>query len=135
LTGKQEEEYATEETRAFVLSKNDKEVTLPQKMRLSTAEVLMFGVLDKPAVRGCRPKDFEGIEIDEDEWTEDALLNGLKEGGLSTSMYYGCWDIWKTEQGFSGELFQCREISESFIDKDADYAFEKAKGWTRDCSS
>lgn len=101
--------------------------------RLDTAGVLASGILNIPAPKTSRPDGFKGESVEEFEWTEETLRAGLEKGGLDASMYYGCWNIWKTENGYSGELLQYRNITDSFTDQSVEYALEKAQEWASGC--
>lgn len=101
--------------------------------RLDTAGVLAAGILNIPAPKTSRPDGFKGEHVEEFGWSEETLRDGLEKGGLDASMYYGCWAIWKTEKGYSGELLQYRNITDSFTDKDQDFALEKSQEWASGC--
>jgi len=101
--------------------------------RLDTMGCLNAGILDRPRPKTARPDNFIGEDVLEFEWTEYSLKAGLEKGGLSASMYYGCWEIWKTEKDYSGELLQYRNITDSFTDQGVEFALEKAKEWASGC--
>lgn len=94
-----------------------------------SGQVIMNGVLDRPMPRSSRPVDSVLASVDEDDAGEEKLRKGLEAGGLSASMYYGCWAIWKTTEGFSGELMQYRNCTDSFRDQPMEVALEKAEEW------
>jgi hypothetical protein len=102
-------------------------------MRLDTSGVLSDGILNRPVPKTSCPEGFSGERVDEYEWSEESLLDWLEKSGLEASMYYGCWNIWKTEKGYSGELRQYRTITEAFTDQDTAYALDKAQEWASGC--
>lgn len=79
------------------------------------------------------PEGFNGHIVEEQEWNEEGLQNNLESGGLTAIMYYGCWDIWPTEKGFSGELMQYRAVTDEFEDEPLDVALGKAVHWATNC--
>lgn len=101
--------------------------------RLNTGQVLNTGILDINAPESKCPENAKKTSVEEFEWSEDTLLEGLKGGGLTGCIYYGCWDIWKTDKGFSGELMQYRSCTDEFKDKDINFALEKAQEWASGC--
>ncbi len=101
--------------------------------RLNTAEVLASGILNKPVPLSRQPDDARLTKVDEEDCGEDALRAGLQGGGLKASMYYGCWSIWKAGDGFDGELFQYRAVTDSFSGATLDEATEKAGEWAALC--
>ena len=101
--------------------------------RLNTMGCLNAGILDRPAPDTACPKNFDRQRVNY-EWTEESLWSGLEKGGLSATMCYGCWKIWKTEKGYSGELLQYRKITDSFSDDTIEYAFKKAQEWAIGCN-
>lgn len=101
--------------------------------RLDTAGVLASGILGIDAPKSKCPDSAALTDVYDCEWTVDELRTGLQAGGLSGAMYYGCWTIWKTEAGYSGELFQYRAVTDSFVDASLDAALEKAEEWAENC--
>jgi hypothetical protein len=102
--------------------------------RLSTADVLASGILNKPAPRTGRPQNVEFASVYEDEWTRQSLEDGLQAGGVEGAFYYGCWAGWKTESGYSGELLQYRSVTDSFENVDLDEAVSKLGLWAVRCT-
>lgn len=101
--------------------------------RWNTEQVLNAGVLNRPSPTSRKPKDAVLAEVDEDDLSEATLLAGFAAGGLNASMYYGCWRVWKTPVGFSGELMQYRTCTDAFDDLPLAEAFAKAREWAAAC--
>lgn len=101
--------------------------------RWNTAQVLANGVLDRPSPRSGCPDDAVLADVDEGDTAPEKLREGLEAGGLTASMYYGCWKIWKTAGGFSGELMQYRNCTDSFQDGPLEEAIERAESWASTC--
>lgn len=101
--------------------------------KLNTRQIIDAGILGiKAPDRRC-PADAKLQRVGEDEISENILRAGLEAGGLTASMYYGCWDIWRTESGFSGELLQYRSVTDQFTDAPIEQALEKAVEWAAGC--
>lgn len=100
--------------------------------KLNSIESLVL-VLNNTIPQVSCPKDFNGDMVEEFNWTKKSLKTGLENGGLSAHMNYGCWDIWKTENGYSGELLQYRDVTDKFTDKSIKYALAKAQEWASGC--
>jgi len=101
--------------------------------RFDTGQLLDMGILNLPLPQTRRKNSAGLIEVDQDEYTEESLRGGLEAVGLCASQYYGCWRIWKTDTGYSGELLQYRVVTEEFTDKDIEFALEKAEEWVAGC--
>lgn len=100
--------------------------------RLNTSEVLFSGILEKPAPISNAPSDVKLADITYD-WTEESIREGIEKGGVTASMYYGCWKVWKTEEFYNGELLQYRSITDSFENATIEEALEKAVEWANSC--
>lgn len=103
------------------------------KRRWNTGQVLASGILGLPAPKSAKPRGTKLVEVDEEDLSPETLRAGLLQGGLTASMYYGCWHIWKTAAGFSGELFQYHQITERFADLPLEEAVEQAAEWGSAC--
>lgn len=101
--------------------------------KLNTRQIIDAGILGLPAPERRCPADAKLQRVGEDEISENILRAGLEGGGLTASMYYGCWDIWRTESGFSGELLQYRSVTDQFTDAPIEQALEKAAEWAAGC--
>lgn len=102
--------------------------------RLNTMDILASGLMTKPAPISKVPDGLALAEVEEGDWSEEALSSGLERGGLTASMYYGCWSIWKTGEAFSGELLQYRSITDAFEGQSLEFALDKAIEWASGCS-
>lgn len=103
------------------------------EIKWNTEQCLLNGVLDRPKPKSSVPENFKGEEVKEYKWDEESLQKGLLKGGLTALMYYGCWDIWKTQNGFSGELMQYRKVTDTFHDQNLKFALKKAEEWAMGC--
>jgi hypothetical protein len=99
--------------------------------KLDSGQVLAAGILNRSMPTSHCPDDAQLQDVDEDH--PEAFRSGLEAGGLKASMYYGCWSIWKTDQGYSGELFQYRSCTEAFANQSIEHALEKAHEWYEGC--
>jgi len=103
--------------------------------KLDTGQVLAAGVLNITAPESSVPEGFEGWSVEEFGWSDENLRSGLEQGGLTASMYYGCWDIWEIGDRFDGQLLQYRSVTDSFSGEDIDFALEKAIEWAEGCQA
>lgn len=103
-------------------------------LRLDTRTIMEAGILDLTPPDTAMPNNAILNEVDENNYTDDELEEGLINGGLKASMYYGCWAIWNGQNGYSGELLQYREITEFFEDQPLNIALAKARCWARECA-
>lgn len=101
--------------------------------RFNTTQLLTLGILDLPTPKQEVPSKAKLQHVDEDDIQEDTLRKGLLIGGLSASMYYGCWSIWGTDNGYSGELLQYRSVTDKFKNESLKIALEKALEWAQGC--
>ena len=101
--------------------------------RWNTGQVLKGGILNKEPPQSKLPDGAKLESVDELDTTEATLRKGLESGGLRASMYYGCWKIWRTERGYSGELLQYRSVTDEFSDVTLADALEKASEWASGC--
>lgn len=92
-----------------------------------------MGILDLPVPTSGCPKGAVLASVDEEDLSEETLRQGLEAGGLAAAMYYGCWKVWKTDAGFSGELMQYRSVTDDFEDLPLDEALERASEWGYAC--
>lgn len=95
--------------------------------RWDTGQALANGVLDRRMPESKCPADAKLESVDEEGFSEEKARAGLEAGGLTASMYYGCWSIWKTDVGFSGELMQYRNVTDRLQNATLDEAVEKAE--------
>lgn len=95
-----------------------------------TFQVIANGVLERPPPRSSCPEGVSLVDAEEGSVDRDAHRKGLEAGGLSGSMYYGCWTIWKTDAGFSGELMQYRNCTGHFENVPLETALDYAEEWT-----
>src|SRR3954464_793433 len=102
--------------------------------KLNTAEIIGMGILAKSPPKSKIPKKIDLVEIDESEGLEVIRSKLEKEAGVSVSMYYGCWAIWRTEQGYFGELYQYYSRTDEFDEFDLDAAVAKAEEWFLTCN-
>lgn len=101
--------------------------------RWNTGQVIAGGILNIKPPASDRPSGVDLALVEEGEWSEESLRTGLENGGLNASMYYGCWSIWKTENGYSGELMQYRAVTGKFQGYSLEDALEKAEEWASGC--
>jgi len=101
--------------------------------RLSTGDILDFGILERTPPKSMCPVDAVLAEVDESQFDDDSLRAGLIAGGLEASMYYGVWKIWKDGDGFSGELMQYRVVTETLAKVSLADAVEHAYEWATNC--
>ena len=99
--------------------------------RWNTQQILGGGILDKPIPETSQP---EGLKLlDDEKYSEDGVRSDLESGGLTAAQYYGCWSIWQTPSGYSGELIQYRSVTDRISDAPIDEAIEKAMEWASSC--
>jgi hypothetical protein len=103
--------------------------------KLSTEQLLMMGILHAPMPRTRDPDEFYGVAVDQYKWSETKLREGLNAGGLDAAMFYGCWRIWETDIGYSGQLLQYHKETDHFEDKDYQFALSKALEWADGCAA
>lgn len=100
--------------------------------RLNTGEVLMSGILYRPAPDFLIP-DRSGFHQvgtdDEGTLTVERFRDLLEAGGIESSQYYGCWAICKADDGYVGELLQYRRRTEEFHCYSLDDAAVQAMKW------
>jgi hypothetical protein len=101
--------------------------------RWDTGAILAGGILNITPPKSLCPPDTVLVDVDEEDLSDGTLRAGLEAGGLSASMYYGVWKIWRTAAGFSGQLMQYRSVTDSFTDRPLDEALEKALEWAGGC--
>lgn len=101
--------------------------------RWNTQQIIDGGILSRPMPESKRPGDAKLVSVDDDDLSPETLKRGLEAGGLRAYQYYGCWEIWKTKNGYSGELFQYRAVTDSFDDVSIDDAVQKAETWASNC--
>jgi len=101
--------------------------------RLNSGQVLAAGILGIAPPKTRCPDPGALVGVDEEDLREETLLAGLNAGGLDAPMYYGCWRIWKTATGFSGELMQYRAMTDQFADAAIEFALQKAQEWGAAC--
>lgn len=94
--------------------------------KLDTGAVLALGIIDAPALPDPVPPDATLVSVSEDNCTEPELRDALESGGIRASMYYGCFQIWRTESGFSGELHQYRAVTGRFDNEPLEIALQTA---------
>ena len=90
--------------------------------------------MERPMVKLRRPSGASLQRVDEEEWSEECLRDGLDSGGLVAWMYYGAWSIWRDGSGYSGELHQYRQLTDSFEVQPLEFALEKAIEWAKGCA-
>jgi hypothetical protein len=91
------------------------------------------GILGLPIPETKAPP-IEYEKIDDFDHSLEDIAEALKStNGIEASQYYGCWRIWKTEKGFSGELLQYRSVTDEFEGLSFEEALDKAEEWFRDC--
>jgi hypothetical protein len=89
--------------------------------------------LNLPNPKRAQPEGLELAYVDQHDISEATFSAMLQSGGMTALQYYGCWSIWRTENGFSGELLQYRQITESFTDAPLPTALETALYWASEC--
>lgn len=102
--------------------------------RWSTAEVLMYGVLNRPVPERSQPDGLDLVKVDEDDLSAETIRAGLEAGGIKASQYYGVWSIWKAGDGYDGELLQYHAVTDSIKGVTLDEAVEKARYWGKNCT-
>lgn len=99
----------------------------------NTERIYEEGILNLPIPDTSHP-DINYAEInDYDHGIGDIEEILEKEGAITASQYYGCWYVWKTEKGYSGELLQYRAVTESFTDIPYGEALDKVEEWFEAC--
>lgn len=100
--------------------------------KLSTADVLMSGILDREATYKTRCPNVELLaRVAEDEAND--LRDKLWSGGIEAPMYYGCWRIWRHDGKYDGELMQYRVLTDHFENASLDKALCYAEKWYAVC--
>lgn len=102
--------------------------------RLNTEEVLRAGILNITPTESKTPEYVEFYQMpycdDDNPLSLEDIERLLRENlGIESAQYYGCWKIWKDDDGFHGELMQYRRMTEDFHGESLDYAADKAYTW------
>ena len=100
--------------------------------RLNTMQARASGILGIKPPKSKAPENIEFTEVG-DSIDRDELENAIKSGGICANAYYGCWKIWGSADGYSGELFQYRAITDQFKNQPFDFASAKAIEWAIGC--
>lgn len=102
--------------------------------RLSTADFLRSGMMNMPAPETRVPEgiDLHDLYLDENEIIPKYIKDLLAKGdGVEAAQDYGCWAVWKVNDGYDGELMQYRRITEGFCNRSLDEAADRAYTWYR----
>jgi hypothetical protein len=97
--------------------------------RLSTADILVGGILNVRPPKTAIPDDRERVEGQGDDWAyigNEAVVAALDAGKVvSAPNYYGIPHVWKASEGvYRGTLLQYRAITEDETFTSAESAAE-----------